>query len=116
MEREARFRVWAWAWQAPIPQEVEKQVAEARAHLVERVAEVDDELAEQFLAEEAVQTEDLRAAIRRATLALKFVPLFMGSAYKNKGVQLLLDGVRDYLPAPSEISNSALVRLNSLKS
>ena len=50
-----------------------------------------------------------RAAIRRATLSLQFVPLFMGSAYKNRGVQLLLDGVREYLPCPLDVSNSALV-------
>lgn len=50
-----------------------------------------------------------RAAVRRATLRLAFVPLFMGSAYKNRGVQLLLDGVREYLPCPVDVSNTALV-------
>lgn len=54
-----------------------------------------------------------RAAVRRATLSLQFVPLFMGSAYKNRGVQLLLDGVREYLPCPLDVSNSALVRATS---
>lgn len=51
--------------------------------------------------------------MRRATLSLQFVPLFMGSAYKNRGVQLLLDGVREFLPCPLEVSNSALVRAGS---
>ena len=49
-------------------------------------------------------------ACRRATVSLAFVPIFMGSAYKNKGVQLLLDGVSDYLPSPCQVENTALVR------
>ena len=49
--------------------------------------------------------------MRRATLALSFVPMFMGSAYKNRGVQLLLDGVREFLPCPIDVSNTALVRM-----
>ena len=57
-----------------------------------------------------------RAAVRRATLGLQFVPLFMGSAYKNRGVQLLLDGVREYLPCPLDVSNSALVCARSCTS
>ncbi len=48
---------------------------------------------------------------RRATVSLAFVPIFMGSAYKNKGVQLLLDGVTDYLPSPGQVQNTALVQL-----
>ena len=60
------------------------------------------------MCEEKVHPETLRAAIRRATIALTFVPVFMGSAFKNKGCQLLLDGVQDYLPAPSDVSNWAL--------
>jgi len=58
--------------------------------------------------EEKPSTKVLKQAIRRQTLALKFVPVFMGSAFKNKGVQPLLDGVTDYLPAPYEILNKAL--------
>ena len=49
--------------------------------------------------------------MRRATLGLSFVPMFMGSAYKNRGVQLLLDGVREFLPCPIDVSNTALVRM-----
>ena len=52
----------------------------------------------------------LSTMCRRATVSLAFVPIFMGSAYKNKGVQLLLDGVSDYLPSPCQVENTALVR------
>ncbi len=84
--------------------------AEKRGELVEKLADVDEQLGELFLMEEPIDEETLRGAIRRATTSLAFVPIFMGSAYKNKGVQLLLDGVTDYLPAPSDVGNSALVR------
>ena len=66
---------------------------------------VDDELGEKFLAEEPISDDDLRAAIRRATLALKMTPVMCGSAIKNKGVQLLLDGVLAFLPNPTEVKN-----------
>ena len=96
--------------EGPMPAEMAKLVEEKRAELVERVAEVDDTLAEIFLERGAaeVTAEELKAAIRRATLALKFYPVFLGSAYKNKGVQLLLDGVVDYLPSPLETRPIAL--------
>jgi elongation factor G len=71
------------------------------------VADVDDTLGEKFINEEPVSTEELRAAIRRATLALKMTPVMCGSAYKNKGVQLLLDAVTYYLPNPKEVVNEA---------
>lgn len=93
-----------------IPAEFMDLVAEKRLELIERVADCDDEVAELFLMEEVPDTETLKAAIRRQTVACKFVPVFMGSAFKNKGVQTLLDGVVDYLPAPSEKENFALDR------
>jgi elongation factor G len=71
---------------------------------------VDEELAEVFLADLQPTPEQIHNAIRRATLALKFVPVFCGSAYKNKGVQLLLNGVVDYLPNPTEKVNIAMDR------
>ncbi|KAL5057771.1 hypothetical protein RYX36_029375 [Vicia faba] len=76
--------------------------------LIETVSEVDDILAEAFLSDEPISDADLEGAIRRATIAQKFIPVFMGSAFKNKGVQSLLDGVLGYLPCPIEVSNNAL--------
>ncbi|KAF8068404.1 elongation factor G [Scenedesmus sp. PABB004] len=92
----------------PVPAELADEVEARRAELIERVSEVDDGLAELFLAEEPISAEALAAAIRRATLANRFAPVFMGSAYKNKGVQPLLDGVADYLPCPTDVPNTAL--------
>ncbi|KAF9600647.1 hypothetical protein IFM89_011230 [Coptis chinensis] len=91
-----------------IPTDMEALVAEKRRELIEVVSEVDDQLAEAFLADEPISPNDLEMAIRRATIAQKFVPVFMGSAFKNKGVQPLLDGVISYLPCPTEVSNYAL--------
>jgi elongation factor G len=83
-------------------------VEEKRLELIERLADADDEVAECFLMEETPDKETLKAAIRRQTIACNFVPVFMGSAFKNKGVQPLLDGVIDYLPQPEEKDNFAL--------
>jgi elongation factor G len=96
--------------EGPVPEEYAALVEEKRAELVERVAEVDDTLAEAFLERGAseVTAAELAAGVRRATLALKFFPVFMGSAFKNKGVQTLLDGVVDYLPSPLETKPVAL--------
>lgn len=92
----------------PIPEDLITQCEEKRKELVERLAEADDEIAELFINEEDPTAEQLKAALRRSTIARTFVPVFMGSAYKNKGVQLLLDGVADYLPSPPEVGNIAL--------
>ena len=91
-----------------IPADLMEQCEEKRRELVERLAEVDDDIAEAFINEVDPSATQLRDAIRRQTILRRFVPVFMGSAYKNKGVQLLLDGVNDYLPAPSEVDNTAL--------
>lgn len=93
------------------PADLGALVEARRAELVEKIAEVDDVpggVGELFLMEEEVSPEALRAAIRRATIALNFVPVFVGSAYKNKGVQLLLDGVDSYLPSPLDVQSQAL--------
>jgi elongation factor G len=91
----------------PIPAEFAKKAEEARHEIIHQVADVDDALAEKFLMEEPISIEELRAAIRRATLALKMTPVMCGSAFRNKGVQLLLDGVVHYLPNPTEVVNEA---------
>ena len=93
--------------EADVPAEYVDQAKHAREQIVQLVADVDDTLAEKFLNEEPVTTEELRAAIRRATLALKMTPVMCGSAYKNKGVQLLLDAVTYYLPNPMDVENEA---------
>jgi len=91
----------------PVPAEYADQVKEARAEIITLVADVDDKLAEKFINEEPISNEDLKAAIRRATIALKMTPVMCGSAYKNKGIQTLLDGICDYLPNPKEVENIA---------
>jgi elongation factor G len=81
-----------------------KELADkAYADLVEQVSNVDDILGEMFLEEKPITKEDLKRAIRRATIAIKFIPMAGGSAFKNKGVQYLLDAVMDYLPGPLDI-------------
>jgi elongation factor G len=93
-----------------IPDDIANTFAEKRNEMIEKLADVDDEIAELFLMEEDIDAETMKAAIRRQTIACKFVPVFMGAAFKNKGVQPLLDGVADYLPEPSEKANYALNR------
>ena len=96
----------------PVPSELEKECEAKRKELIERLAEVDDDIAELFISEIDPTVEQIKTAIRKQTVARTFVPVFMGSAYKNKGVQLLLDGVSEYLPSPPEISNVALDQKN----
>lgn len=93
---------------AEIPAAMQPRVEELRTELLETLADVDDEFAEIFLESEDISEEAIHAAIRRSTLALKFCPMLMGSAYKNKGVQDLLDAVCRYLPSPLDRSNKAL--------
>ena len=88
-----------------IPAEYADITKSAREKMISDVADVDDELAEKFINEEEITVDILRAAIRRATLALKMTPVMCGSAIKNKGVQLLLDGVVHFLPNPKEVLN-----------
>ncbi len=91
-----------------IPADYVDAAKAARLAMIEAISEVDDILAEKFIAEEEPTEAEIMAAVRRACIALKATPVFMGSAYKNKGVQLLLDGVSDYLPNPNEVNNFAL--------
>jgi elongation factor G len=91
-----------------IPEKVRELAEERRRMLIETLADVDDDMAEIFLNEEEPTEKQIKDAIRRATIGLKFTPVFMGSALANKSVQPMLDGVIDYLPNPSEVQNTAL--------
>ncbi|KAK6538705.1 Elongation factor G, mitochondrial [Orbilia ellipsospora] len=93
-----------------IPDRVKDLVNERRSTLIAALADVDDEIAEIWLDEKIPTKDQLKAAIRRATLSLKFTPVFMGSALADKGIQPMLDGVIDYLPNPGEVKNTALDR------
>ena len=86
-----------------IPTEVQARVDEYREKLLEAVADQDEELMMLYLEGEEIDPDALRAAIRKATLEIHMTPVFCGSAFKNKGVQPLLDGVVDYLPSPLDV-------------
>ncbi|MBM7555092.1 elongation factor G [Thalassobacillus pellis] len=87
----------------PIPDTHKEQAEEYRGKLIEAVADFDEELMMKYLEGEELTNDELRAAIRTATLSVDFYPVFCGSAFKNKGVQLLIDGVIDYLPSPLDV-------------
>jgi elongation factor G len=86
-----------------IPEDVLELATEYRTKLIESVAETDDALTEKYLEGEELTEEEIRTALRKGTIAGTIVPILCGSAFKNKGVQLLLDAVVDYLPAPTEV-------------
>lgn len=86
-----------------IPADLVDSAAQYREELIEAVAEFDDELMEKLLEGEEISVEELKAAIRKATCSAEFYPVLCGSAYKNKGVQLLLDAVVAYLPSPLDV-------------
>ena len=86
-----------------IPEEFADRAHKAREQMVEAIAETDDKLLEKYLSGEEVTNEELKAALRRATIANRLQPVICGSAFKNKGVQPLLDAVVDYLPSPLDV-------------
>ena len=86
-----------------IPADMVDQAAEARELLLETIATSDDHLLEKYLAGESVTEDEIRVALRKGTLAFDFVPILCGSAFKNKGVQPMLDAVIDFLPSPLDI-------------
>ena len=86
-----------------MPADLADKAEELRGNLIEAVADVNEELMMKYLEGEEISNEELKAAIRQATLDVEFYPVFCGTAFKNKGVQLVLDAVLDYLPSPLDI-------------
>ncbi len=91
-----------------IPHNLVEKMQKWRKELIAKVADFDETLGEKYLMEEEPTQEEIKTAVRKGTLSLQLTPVFCGSAYKNKGVQLLLNAVADYLPNPSECSNEGL--------
>jgi elongation factor G len=87
-----------------IPSELERPAAEARENLIEAVAETDEALTARYLDNEEISADQLRKVLREATLRQQIVPVFCGAAFKNKGVQPLLDAIVDYLPSPLDVA------------
>jgi elongation factor G len=86
-----------------IPRDLQKKVDEYRTRLIEAASEYDDHLMETYLEGKEISNEQLKSAIRKGTLQVDIVPVLLGSAFKNKGVQRLLDAVVDYLPSPTDV-------------
>ena len=93
---------------AEVPEDLKELVEEKRALLIETLADVDEEMADIYLEGEEPTVEQIKGAIRRATIGRKFTPVLMGSALANRGIQPVLDSVVDYLPQPNEVLNTGL--------
>jgi elongation factor G len=91
------------AQECEIPDDVIEYAREMRSRLLEQIAETDDALTMRYLEGEEISIDELKATLRKATIALKITPVYCGSSLRNKGVQPLLDGVIDYLPSPADI-------------
>jgi len=88
-----------------IPADMLEKAEEYRAKMVEAIAETDEDLMMKYLEGEEISVAELKAALRKATIANEIVPMLCGTSYRNKGVQMLLDAVIDYMPAPTDIDN-----------
>ncbi len=97
----------------PIPKDLLEVAEKYRTHMLEAVSEVDDTLLEKYLNGEELPIEDVKRVLRQATIELKLVPVLCGSSFKNKGVQMLLDAVVEYLPSPIDKGNIVGHKLNS---
>ena len=86
-----------------IPEDMRELAEQYRDNLIEKLADFDDEIMEKYLEGEEIPKEKIKAAIRKATVEVKFVPVLCGTSYRNKGVQKLLDAIVDYMPAPTDI-------------
>jgi elongation factor G len=91
-----------------IPEDLKDLAQEKRQDLIGALADFDDQLAERYLSEQTITAEEIMPVLRKATMSLDFTPVMCGSAFKNKGVQLLLNAVGYYLPAPDEVDNIGL--------
>ncbi|MCK4426115.1 MAG: GTP-binding protein, partial [Deltaproteobacteria bacterium] len=89
--------------ESPIPEKYRQEVSEAKENLLEALSGIDDAIMEKYLDEETISDKELHEAIRRACIGLQCVPVFCGSALKNKGVQPVLDGIIRYLPSPLDV-------------
>ena len=87
----------------PIPEDMKEKAEEYRAAMVEAIASTDDALMDKYLNDEEITVDELKAALRKATISNEIVPVICGTSYKNKGVQKLLDAVLDYMPSPVDI-------------
>ncbi len=87
----------------PVPEDMREQAEEYRAAMIEAICETDEDLFEKYCEGEEITVPELKAALRKATIANKIVPVICGTSYRNKGVQKLLDAVVDYMPAPTDI-------------
>lgn len=87
-----------------IPADYQEQAEEYREKMLEAIADADDDIAEKFLEGEEISQEEIKAAIKKGTLAMELIPMILGTSFKNKGVQTMLDAVVDYLPAPTEVA------------
>ena len=86
-----------------VPEDMKEQAEEYRNMMIEAICETDDDLILKYLEGEEISTEELKAALRRATISVEIIPVLCGTAYKNKGVQKLLDAVIEYMPAPTDV-------------
>src|SRR5699024_8382350 len=86
-----------------IPEDMKELADTWRTNLIEAIADLDEDIMMSYLEGEEIDVATLKAAIRKATVAVEFYPVYVGSSFKNKGVQLLLDGVVDFLPSPLEV-------------
>ena len=88
-----------------IPDDMKEQAEEYRSIMIEAICDTDDDLMEMYLEGEEPSTEQLKEALRRATISVKIIPVLCGSAYRNKGVQKLLDAIIEYMPAPTDVAD-----------
>jgi len=87
----------------PVSSEYKEEVEQKRREMLEMLSEVDDELMKKYLDDEDIQPEEIKRAVRKGTLDLKFYPVLFGASFRNKGIQPLLDAIVDYLPSPVDI-------------